>query len=70
VIVELAAAIEPDPPNRQLTVDLERQQVVSPSGDAKPFTIPPRRREAPLEGLDEIQLTLKRQPRIFSLSPA
>jgi 3-isopropylmalate/(R)-2-methylmalate dehydratase small subunit len=47
-----------------LTVDLERQQVIVPSGEAKPFTIPPRRREALLEGVDEIQLTLKQQPRI------
>jgi len=63
-IAAMAAVIEPDPINRQPTVDLERQQVVFPGGDAKPFTIPPRRREALLEGLDEIQLTLKQQPRI------
>jgi 3-isopropylmalate/(R)-2-methylmalate dehydratase small subunit len=56
--------VEPDPPNRQLTVDLERQQVAFPSGDVKPFTIPLWRLEALLEGLDEIQLTLKEQPRI------
>jgi 3-isopropylmalate dehydratase small subunit len=56
--------VESDPPNRQLTVDLERQQVAFPSGDVKPFTIPLWRREALLEGLDEIQLTLKEQPRI------
>jgi 3-isopropylmalate/(R)-2-methylmalate dehydratase small subunit len=64
VIMEMVGAIEPDPVNRPLTVDLERQQVVLPSGDIKPFAIPPRRREALLEGLDEIQLTLKQQPRI------
>jgi 3-isopropylmalate/(R)-2-methylmalate dehydratase small subunit len=63
-IVELAAAIEPDPSNWQLTVDLERQQVALPSGDIKSFIVPARRREALLEGLDEIQLTLKQQPRI------
>ncbi|HUN96426.1 MAG TPA: 3-isopropylmalate dehydratase small subunit [Bradyrhizobium sp.] len=64
VIVELAAAVEPDPANRRLTVDLEQQQIVFPGGGIKSFTIPPRRREALLEGLDEIQLTLKQQPRI------
>jgi 3-isopropylmalate/(R)-2-methylmalate dehydratase small subunit len=64
VILGMAAAIEPDPQNRQLTVDLEQQQVVFPAGDIIPFTIPRRRREALLEGLDEIQLTLKQQPRI------
>jgi 3-isopropylmalate/(R)-2-methylmalate dehydratase small subunit len=66
VIAEMTAAIEPDPSNRQITVDLERQQVVFPTGDAKSFTIPRRRREALLEGLDEIQLTLKQQPRILA----
>jgi 3-isopropylmalate/(R)-2-methylmalate dehydratase small subunit len=63
-ILEMAAAVEPDPPSRQLTVDLEAQQVVLPGVRAKPFTIPPRRREALLEGLDEIQLTLKQHQRI------
>jgi 3-isopropylmalate/(R)-2-methylmalate dehydratase small subunit len=62
VISGIVATIEPDPVNRQLTVDLEQQQVVLPDGEAKPFTVPVRRRAALLEGLDEIQLTLNQQP--------
>ncbi len=40
VISGIAATIEPDPVNRQLTVDLEQQQVVLPDGEAKTFTVP------------------------------
>ena len=41
------------------TVDLETQRVVPPSGVAVPFAIDGLQREALLEGLDEIGLTLK-----------
>jgi 3-isopropylmalate/(R)-2-methylmalate dehydratase small subunit len=41
-----------------LTVDLERCVIETPQGRAVPFTIPPARRTALLEGLDEIGQTL------------
>ena len=43
----------------QVTVDLERQEVVFPDGGLTTFAIEPMRRTAMLEGLDEIGLTLK-----------
>jgi 3-isopropylmalate/(R)-2-methylmalate dehydratase small subunit len=45
--------------NARVTVDLERQMVVSPRGEEMPFAIQSIRRTALLEGLDEIGLTLK-----------
>jgi 3-isopropylmalate/(R)-2-methylmalate dehydratase small subunit len=41
------------------TVDLTRQAVVAPSGEVTTFSIDPLQRDALLEGLDEIGLTLK-----------
>lgn len=43
----------------QVTVDLERQDIVFPDGGRVTFAIEPMRRTAMLEGLDEIGLTLK-----------
>lgn len=43
----------------QVTVDLERQEVVFPDGGRMTFAIEPMRRTAMLEGLDEIGLTLR-----------
>lgn len=42
------------------TVDLVAQQVVSPGGESCGFDIDPQRREALLEGLDDIGRTFKR----------
>jgi 3-isopropylmalate/(R)-2-methylmalate dehydratase small subunit len=44
--------------NARLTVDLERQVVVRPSGEEISFEIDPLRRRMLLEGLDEIGQTL------------
>jgi 3-isopropylmalate/(R)-2-methylmalate dehydratase small subunit len=55
---EIASELEP---NASVTVDLERQLVVSPRGREYAFEIPRLRREALLEGLDDIELTLKRE---------
>ena len=44
-----------------MTVDLERQLVVSPRGKEYTFEISRLRREALLEGLDDIEITLKRE---------
>lgn len=51
----------------QLTIDLEREVVVKPSGEELPFSIDAFRRHCLLNGLDEIGLTLQdaRQIRDF-----
>ena len=43
----------------RVTVDLERQLVIAPDGEEMPFAIEAIRREALLEGLDDIGLTLR-----------
>ena len=45
-------------PGVQVIVDLERQQVIAPSGTLYPFDVDPFRKQCLLEGLDEIALTL------------
>ena len=45
--------------NARVTVDLRRQVVVFPHGEDVAFDIEPIRRDALLEGLDEIGLTMK-----------
>lgn len=47
--------------NARVTVDLRRQVVVSPRGEEIPFSIDAMRRDALLEGLDDIGLTLKHE---------
>ena len=44
--------------NAMIEVDLERQVVVRPDGEAIPFEIDPLRREMLLQGLDDIGVTL------------
>jgi 3-isopropylmalate/(R)-2-methylmalate dehydratase small subunit len=46
------------------TVDLVEQMILSPQGEAITFDIDAQRRQALLEGLDDISLTLKRLPEI------
>ena len=58
-IEEIASELEAG--TRLVTVDLERQRVVSPLGKEYSFEIPRLRREALLEGLDDIELTFKRE---------
>ena len=47
-----------------LTVDLKQQRIVTPWGEELPFVVEPLRREALLEGLDPIGVTLKRRAAI------
>jgi 3-isopropylmalate/(R)-2-methylmalate dehydratase small subunit len=47
-----------------VTVDLVAREVRAPSGAVVPFAIDPQRRQALLEGLDEIGATLKRRSEI------
>ncbi|PLW69419.1 3-isopropylmalate dehydratase small subunit [Pseudohalioglobus lutimaris] len=44
----------------QLTIDLERQLVITPTGEEIPFDVDAFRRQCLLEGLDDIGLTLQR----------
>ena len=50
--------------NARITVDLQRQVVVRPSGEEIPFSIDPLQRQMLLEGLDEIGQTMQRGPAI------
>jgi 3-isopropylmalate/(R)-2-methylmalate dehydratase small subunit len=63
-IDEIASELESDSGRRSVTVDLERQRVLSPRGKEYSFEIPGLRREALLEGLDDIGLSLKREAAI------
>lgn len=45
--------------NTHVTVDLRRRMVIGPQGEEMPFEVESIRREALLEGLDEIGLTMK-----------
>jgi len=59
VVRRIAEETLASPGNARTTVDLERQMVITPSGEAIPFTLDQRNREAMLHGLDDIALTLK-----------
>ena len=59
VVRRIAEETEASPGNARTTVDLERQVVITPSGEAIPFTVDARKREAMLHGLDDIALTLQ-----------
>jgi len=50
--------------NARITVDLERQVVVRPSGEEIPFVIDPFRRHLLLNGLDDIGQTMQHAPAI------
>ena len=59
VIHRIAAETEAAQGARHTTVDLARQVVVTPEGAEIPFAIDARKKEALLEGLDDIALTLR-----------
>jgi len=63
-IDRLAAAVATAPQQRRVTVDLIRCVVTGPDGAATDFQMEPESREMLLEGLDPIDLTLKRAPDI------
>jgi 3-isopropylmalate/(R)-2-methylmalate dehydratase small subunit len=63
-IEQIVSELEPDSGRAVVTVDLERQRVMSPRGKEYPFEVPGLRREALLEGLHDIGLTLKREAMI------
>ncbi|RVT97963.1 3-isopropylmalate dehydratase small subunit [Rhodovarius crocodyli] len=57
VIRRIAEETEASPGNARTTVDLARRVVITPTGAEIPFEVDARRREALLEGLDDISLT-------------
>jgi 3-isopropylmalate/(R)-2-methylmalate dehydratase small subunit len=56
--------------NARLTIDLERQLVVTADGEQIGFAVEPMRRTALLEGLDDIGLTLKHAEAILAYQVA
>jgi 3-isopropylmalate/(R)-2-methylmalate dehydratase small subunit len=70
IVDGLAADIEATQGAGRISVDLEEQTITSPSGERHHFEIDPRRRAGLLEGLDEIQLTLRREPEIKAFQTA
>ena len=60
----LSADIEADARAALLTVDLERQRIVTAKGEEIAFDVEPLRRRMLLEGLDEIGLTLDHEMEI------
>jgi 3-isopropylmalate/(R)-2-methylmalate dehydratase small subunit len=65
----LAKAVDaaPDP---SLSIDLAEGVITPPSGDPIPFSIGPADREMLLEGLDPIDVTLKRRAEIIAFETA
>ncbi|HKV00273.1 MAG TPA: 3-isopropylmalate dehydratase small subunit [Vineibacter sp.] len=57
-VERLAEETRAAPGNARVTIDLDRQVVVSPRGREIPFDIDPKRRKAMLDGLDDIATTL------------
>ena len=53
-------------PGYKLTIDLDRQVVVTPGGDSYPFDIAPFRKYCMLNGFDDIGLTLRQKDKIKS----
>jgi 3-isopropylmalate/(R)-2-methylmalate dehydratase small subunit len=70
IVDSLAADIEATQGAGQVSVDLEAQTIVSPSGKRHAFEIDPRRREGLLQGLDEVALTLQRDNDIRAFQAA
>ncbi|HEX7892410.1 MAG TPA: 3-isopropylmalate dehydratase small subunit [Ramlibacter sp.] len=56
---KLAAATAETPERATLTVDLRAQRIETPWGETVSFTVEPLRREALLQGLDPIGVTLQ-----------
>ncbi|MGP1678841.1 MAG: 3-isopropylmalate dehydratase small subunit [Burkholderiales bacterium] len=63
-VERLAAGIEADARDALLTVDLERQRIVTAQGEEIAFEVEPLRRRMLQEGLDEIGLTLEHETEI------
>jgi 3-isopropylmalate/(R)-2-methylmalate dehydratase small subunit len=69
-IENLAAGVATDPVRRRVTVDLRAMQMTTPDGSTIAFDLDAEPREMLLEGLDIIDLTLKRRDEIASFRSA
>jgi 3-isopropylmalate/(R)-2-methylmalate dehydratase small subunit len=63
-VESLAREVEASQGAGRICVDLAQLTVTAPSSKRYSFSVEPARREALLEGLDEIAMTLKRAPEI------
>jgi 3-isopropylmalate/(R)-2-methylmalate dehydratase small subunit len=64
VVDSLAREVEMSQGSGRVGVDLAEQTVTAPSGKRHAFAVEPKRRQALLEGLDEIAMTLQRATEI------
>jgi len=64
VVKRIAAETEASQGARSTAIDLVRQMVITPEGAEIPFSIDARKRDALLEGLDDIALTLRLKDQI------
>lgn len=64
VVEELAFEVEQTQGQGRVTIDLEKCEVISPSGKVATFSIDAALREALLKGLDQIEMTRTREPQI------
>lgn len=62
--VEGMAAEARADPGAEFTVDLTKSLITTPTGRTIPFEVEPQRRDMLLEGIDEIGLTMRREPQI------
>jgi 3-isopropylmalate/(R)-2-methylmalate dehydratase small subunit len=70
IVDQLAADIEATQGAGRVSLDLETQTIVTPSGQRHAFEIDPRRREGLLRGLDEVAMTLQRDAEIRAFQAA
>ena len=66
IILQIAEETEASPGNARTTVDLERSLVVTPTGAEIPFDVDTRKRDAMLQGLDDITLTQRHADAILT----
>ena len=70
IVDGLAAEVERTQGAGRIGIDLEQLTITSPSGKRYHFEIDPRRRAGLLEGLDEVELTLRRDGEIRAFQAA
>jgi 3-isopropylmalate/(R)-2-methylmalate dehydratase small subunit len=70
IVAEVAAQVAVDPQQAQVTIDLRNMVLIAPDGTAHHFTLAEEAREMLLEGLDAIDLTLKRRDEITAFIAA
>jgi 3-isopropylmalate/(R)-2-methylmalate dehydratase small subunit len=70
IVDGLAAEVELTQGAGRISIDLEGQTIISPTGKQHRFEIDPRRRDGLLQGLDEVALTLQRDHEIRAFQTA